>query len=187
MSSTTMRSHAADPGDGAGDRPVGLGLADRGGEGLQGVPGDAQVLLDRGVGEGLDQVRLPGPGRAGDHEVLGPADPFQGDQGVLGGLGDGGFLRPPGGERLAGGEGGCLAAHAAGGGVASGDFLGEQDTEDLSGFPSLRAGGGEYVGRCLAQVGQPHPAEEGVELGRAAAGRRGRSPGPPGRGRGSRA
>jgi hypothetical protein len=54
---------AADPGDGPGDGPVGVGFADRGGEGLQGEPGDAQVFLDRGVGQGLDQVRLPGPSR----------------------------------------------------------------------------------------------------------------------------
>ena len=47
---------AADPGDGAGDRAVGLGFSDRGGEGLEGVPGHAQVFFDRGVGEGFDQV-----------------------------------------------------------------------------------------------------------------------------------
>ena len=47
---------AADPGDGAGDRSVCFGAADRGGEGLQGVPGHAQVFLDRGVGQGLDEV-----------------------------------------------------------------------------------------------------------------------------------
>jgi hypothetical protein len=52
---------AADPGDGAGDRPVGLGLPDRCGEGLQGEPGDTQVLLDRGVGQGFGQMGFPGP------------------------------------------------------------------------------------------------------------------------------
>ena len=109
--------------------------------------------------------RLAGAGRPGDDEVLGPADPFQGGQGVLGGGGDGGFLGPPGGEGLAGGERGGLAAHPAGGGVAAGDFLGEQDAEHLGGLPPLGAGGGEHVGGGLAQVGQPHPADQRVELG----------------------
>ena len=54
---------AADPGHGAGHRPVGLGAADRSGESLQGEPGHPQVLLDRGVGQGLDQVRLARPAR----------------------------------------------------------------------------------------------------------------------------
>src|SRR3979490_1505595 len=63
---------AADPGHGPGDGPVGLGPADRGGQGLQGEPGDPQVFLDGGVGQGLDQVRFAGAGRPGDDEVLGP-------------------------------------------------------------------------------------------------------------------
>ena len=83
---------AADPGDGPGDGPVGPGPADRGDERLQGEPGDPQVFLDRGVGQGLDQVGLARAGRAGDHEVLRSADPFQGGERVLGGAGDGGFL-----------------------------------------------------------------------------------------------
>jgi DNA invertase Pin-like site-specific DNA recombinase len=105
-------------------------------------------------------------GRAGDYEVLGPSDPFQGGQRVLGGGGDRGLFRPPGGERLPRREPGGLAAHPAGGGVAAGDFLGEQDAQDLGGLPSLGAGGCEDVGGGLAQVGQPHPAHQGVELGR---------------------
>jgi hypothetical protein len=52
---------AAGPGHG----PADLGPGDRGGGGLEGEPGDAQVLLDRGVGQGLDQVRLACPGGAG--------------------------------------------------------------------------------------------------------------------------
>ena len=121
--------------------------------------------------------RLAGAGRPGDGEVLCPADPFQGGQGVLGGLGDGGLLGPPGGERFPGGERGGLAAHPPGGGVAAGDFLGEQDAQDLGGVPALGAGGGEHVGGGVAQVGQAHPAQERVELGRGAAALRGRSPG----------
>ena len=39
-------------------------------------PCDAEVLLDRGVGQDLHQVRLPRPRRAGDHEVLSAADPL---------------------------------------------------------------------------------------------------------------
>jgi Phage integrase, N-terminal SAM-like domain len=54
---------AADPGLGPGDGPVGLGPGDRGGQRFEGEPGDAQVLLDGGVGQGLDQVRLAGAGR----------------------------------------------------------------------------------------------------------------------------
>ena len=80
-------------------------------------------------------------------------------------VGDGGLLGPPGGEGLAGGEPGGLAAHPAGGGVAAGDFLGEQDAEHLGGLPPLGAGGGQHVGGGLAQVGQPHPAQQRVELG----------------------
>jgi hypothetical protein len=79
---------AADPGDGPGDRSVGPGPADGGGEGLEGEPGDAEVLFDGGVGQGHGEVRFPGPGRAGDQEILGPADPFEGGERVLGGLGD---------------------------------------------------------------------------------------------------
>ena len=183
MSSTTMRSLRQIRVTVRATDPSALALRDRGGEGLEGVPGHAQVLLDRGVGQGLDQVRLACPGRAGDHEVLGAADPFQGGQGVLGGLGDGGFLRPPGGEGLPGGEPGGLAAHPPGGGVAAGDFLGEQDAEHLGGLPPLGAGGGEHVGGGFAQVGQPHPADQRVQLGRQ---RRGGGAGhrvAPGRGR----
>src|SRR5262249_28768105 len=105
-------------------------------------------------------------------QVLGAADPFQGGERVLGGLGDGGLLRPPGGEGLAGRERGGLAPHAAGGGVASGDFLGEQDAQDLGGVPPRRAGGGQRAGGGFAQVGQPHPAEQRVELVRQRRGRR---------------
>src|SRR5207247_4834176 len=57
---------AADPGDGAGDGGVGLGSADRGGEGFQGEPGDPQVLVDRGMGEGLGEVAPACSGREVD-------------------------------------------------------------------------------------------------------------------------
>ena len=67
---------------------------------------------------------------------------------------------------LPAGKLGGLAAHPPGGGVAAGDFLGEQDAQDLGGLPPLGAGGGEHVGGGFAQVGQPHPAQQGVELGR---------------------
>ena len=66
---------------------------------------------------------------------------------------------------LPAGKPGGLAAHPAGGGVAAGDFLGEQDAEDLGGVPALGAGGGQHVGGGLAQVGQPHPAQQRVQLG----------------------
>ena len=39
---------------------------------------DPQAGVDHGVGEGFDEVGLAGAGRAGDGQVLGPADPFQG-------------------------------------------------------------------------------------------------------------
>ena len=49
---------------GHGDGSVGLGPADGSGEGLEGEPGDPQVLLDGGVGQGLDQLRLARAGQA---------------------------------------------------------------------------------------------------------------------------
>src|SRR5215475_12086093 len=65
---------AADPGDRAGDRGVGFGPADGGGEGFQGEPGDPEVGLDGGVGEGFDEVALAGARWPGDGEVLVPSD-----------------------------------------------------------------------------------------------------------------
>ena len=44
-----------------------------------------------------------------------------------------------------------LAAHPAGGGVVAGDLLSEQHAQDLGGFPSLGAGGGEHVGGGLGR------------------------------------
>ena len=115
---------------------------------------------------GLGEVGLAGAAGPGDDQVLGPADPFEGGQGVLGGGGDRGLIRPPGGERLAGRESGGLAARAAGGGVAAGDFLGQQDPQHLGGVPPLGAGGGQHLGRGVAQVRQTHPPHQGFQLGR---------------------
>jgi hypothetical protein len=74
-----------------------------------------------------------------------------------------GFCR---GIRLSCGASGVWRRAAAGG------FLGEQDAEHLGGLPTLRPGCGEHVAGSLAEVGQPHPADEGVELGRERWGRR---------------
>ena len=51
---------SGDPGDGLGDRPVHGGAADRGGQGLQGEPGDPHPVIDDLVREGFDEVGLPG-------------------------------------------------------------------------------------------------------------------------------
>ena len=53
-----------------------------------------------------------------------------------------------------------------GGGVAAGDFLGEQDAEHLGRIPALGPGGGQHVGGGLPHVGQPHPAQQRLQLGR---------------------
>jgi site-specific DNA recombinase len=47
---------AADPGDGPGNRSVGPGPADGGGQRFEGEPGDPQVFVDGGVREGLDEM-----------------------------------------------------------------------------------------------------------------------------------
>ena len=44
------------------------------GQRFQGKPGGALVLLDRGVGQRLDEVALAYPAGAGDYEILGVAD-----------------------------------------------------------------------------------------------------------------
>ena len=64
-----------DPGDGAGHGSVHGRFPDRGGEGLQGEPGDSHAGVDDLVGEGFDEVGLPGPGWSCDGEVLGSGDP----------------------------------------------------------------------------------------------------------------
>ena len=60
-----------------------------------------------------------------------------------------------------------------GGGVAAGDFLGQQHAQHLSGIPPLGAGGGQHVRCGRAQVRQPHPPHQDLELGRDRRGRRG--------------
>jgi hypothetical protein len=79
---------AQDPADGFGDRVVGAVAADQHAELFQGEPGDVAAGLDGGLAEGLQQEGLAGAGGAADHQVLVPADPFQGAQRGLGGGGD---------------------------------------------------------------------------------------------------
>src|SRR5690606_28609930 len=101
--------------------------ADQGSEVLDGEPGDGQAGLDRGLPEGLGEVRLSRPRGPADAEILPAADPFQTLQGVLGGPGYGRFSFVPVAEGLAGGEPGPLAAGVQVGAVAAGGFLSEKD------------------------------------------------------------
>jgi hypothetical protein len=128
-------------------------------------PGDPQALLDGVVAEGFEQERLPGPRRSADHEVLAATDPFQGLQCLLGGGGDRRQGRVPGLEGLAGGESGRGAAGRQGGPCPAGDLLGEQDLEDFGGVPALGFRGGQDVGGVAAQMGQPEPAQQLLDLG----------------------
>src|SRR5690348_15382570 len=77
------------------DRGVDLGPSDGVGQGLQGEPGDPQSGLDGGPTEGLAEVTLAGAAGPTYDQVLGPADPLQGHQGLLSGRGYGGALLTP--------------------------------------------------------------------------------------------
>lgn len=75
-----------------------------------------------------------------------------GRQRVLRRFGDGGLLRPPGGQGLAGGEVRSRPAQPPGHGVPAGRLLGYQHPQ--------------HVGRGLAHVRQAHPAQQLVEFAR---------------------
>ena len=70
----------------------------------------------------------------------------------------------PGREGLPGGQPGGLAPDPPPGLVAAADLFFEQDADHLGGVPPLGAGGGEHFGRGLAEVGEAHPAQHGVEV-----------------------
>jgi hypothetical protein len=53
---------------------------------------------------------------------------------------------------------------AAGGVVAAGDLFGEQHAQGFGGVPALRAGRREDLAGGVAQVGQPHPAQQDGEF-----------------------
>ena len=52
------------------------------------------------------------------------------------------------------------------GAFPAGDFLDEEGFDDLGGVPALRFRGGEDVGGGGPHVRQPHPAEQGFQIGR---------------------
>ena len=124
-----------------------------------------QPVLDGLLAQGLEQERLAGPGRPADHQVLPPADPFQGAQRLLGGGRDRGRPRRcpgveglPGGERRRGPAGGQRGAFPAGG------LLGQQRPQHLGRFPALRLGGGDHLGGVAADVRQPQPAQQRLQV-----------------------
>ena len=124
-----------------------------------------QPGVDGVLAEGFEQERLAGPGRAADDQVLPAVDPFQGAQRRLGRGRDRGRGLVPGVEGLAGREPGRGPAGGQRGAVPAGDLLGEQGPEDLGGFPALRLGGGEHLGGGAADVRQPQPAQQRLQLG----------------------
>jgi len=92
-------------------------------------------------------------------------DPFQGAQRGLGGRRDRRQRRVPGGEGLAGGEPGPASAGGQRGAVPPGHLLGQKRFEHLSGIPVLRLGGGQQLRGGAADIRQPHPLEQPLELG----------------------
>ena len=48
--------------------------------------------------------------------------------------------------------------------VAAGGLLGEQHPQDLGVFPALRGGVGDHLRRGAADIWQPQPAEQPLEL-----------------------
>jgi len=77
---------AQDAADGLGDGVVGAVPADQHAELLEGEPGDVAAGLDGGLAESLEQEGLAGARRSADHQVLVPAEPFQGAQRGQGGV-----------------------------------------------------------------------------------------------------
>jgi hypothetical protein len=69
---------AQDPADGLGDRVVSAVTAHQHPEGFEGEPGDVAAGFDGGLAEGFEQEGLAGARGAADHQVLRPADSFQG-------------------------------------------------------------------------------------------------------------
>ena len=67
-------------------------------------------------------------------------------------------------ERLPGRERGGSAPGRQGGAFPAGGFLAEQGPENLGRFPALRPGGGDHL-RCVpADVGQPQPPQQRLEV-----------------------
>ena len=73
-------------------------------------------------------------------------------------------LGRPGVECLPGGEPGSGSAGGQGGAFPPGGFFGEQGTQHLDGFPPLRFGGGDDVGCVAADVRQPEPTQQGLDV-----------------------
>ena len=73
--------------------------------------------------------------------------------------------RVPGGEGLAGGEPRPGPAGGQRGPVPAGDLLGQQRFEHLGGVPALRFGGGQQLGGGAADIRQPHPPQQPLQLG----------------------
>src|SRR5437879_8320196 len=108
-------------------------------------------------------ARTAGPAH---RQVLGASDPLQGHQRLLSGMSDRGTFLAPAPEGLTGGKAGGLAANAPRRSVTTLDLLGQQHAQDLSRLPTLSASGGADLRGGPAQIGQPHPPEQCVDLGR---------------------
>ena len=119
-----------------------------------------QPVLDGLLAEGLEQERLPGPGRAADDQVLPAVHPFQGAQRLLGRGRDRGQRRDPRRRRS------CRwGTRPRPGGWPARSVPGRRPPrragpEDLDRFPALRLRGGDHLGGVPADVGQPQPPQQ---------------------------
>lgn len=131
-------------------------------------------LFDGLLTEGFEQERLPRPGRPADHQVLAAADPLQCPQCLLGRRRDGAGLRHPGIEGLPGRERRRGPAGRESGPGPTGGLLGEQRPENLSWFPPLGLRGRQDLRGVSADVREPQPPQQCLQILRQW--RRGRDP-----------
>ena len=127
---------------------------------------DAEAAADGGVAEGGGEEGLADPDGAHDHGVVAGLDEAQRAQLVPDGavVGDLGGVVPAvqGHGRV---EPGGAGTPVGGGGLAAGDFVGEDELEELGVAHAAGVGEGEPFGEGVEAAAELHPAQQRLELG----------------------